>query len=443
MRVLILFFTILFNVISNAQNTKNLTGEIDQYMNNVAMKDGFTGTLIVTRHGKTVFEKGYGLADRETNLPNSPDIIYNLGSTGSLITEMAVMLLVDQKKLSLSDPICKYLNDCPAAWKEITIDHLLSQKSGLPSYLNRPDIEKEIGKEVSKKEMQARFASMPLEFTPGEKFNVSSTGYYLLGLIIEKVSGNSLGDFIDKNIFKPLGMKHSTLKQKETMKNAARSYMVNGDSIHPAPFVHPSVMFGYGNLYGTAGDLLLWENSLHSNKLLSSSSLQHIDKWTEEAGFGDKATQMFGQNFRRYFKGSWGNRMHMLRFPTDSSVILLVTNNNSTKQDKFMRDIASMLYSTYTPPVEIKEVSVPLSVLERYLGNYEFAAGREIAITIENGKLHLQGTGRPRRELVAVSDTRFYIKGNTVFLEFEKTDGVVNELTLHEISTTIKAKRKE
>ena len=106
---------------------------------------------------------------------------------------------------------------------------------------------------------------------------------------------------------------------------------------------------------------------LHNNKLLSSSSLQHIDKWTEEAGFGDKATQMFGQNFRRYFKGSWGNRMHMLRFPTDSSVILLVTNNNSTKQDKFMRDIASMLYSTYTPPVEIKEVSVPLSVLERYL----------------------------------------------------------------------------
>ena len=108
-----------------------------------------------------------------------------------------------------------------------------------------------------------------------------------------------------------------------------------------------------------------------------------------------------------------------------------------------MRDIATMIYSTYTPPVEIKEVLVSSSILQQYAGNYAFAPGREVAITVQNGRLHMQGTDRPRRELVAVSDTKFYIKGSEVFLEFRETGGVVNELTLHEINSTITAKRKK
>jgi hypothetical protein len=135
----------------------------------------------------------------------------------------------------------------------------------------------------------------------------------------------------------------------------------------------------------------------------------------------------------------------MLRFPHDSTVILLLTNNNSTKQDKFMRDIASMIYSTYVPPKEIKAISVDASLLLRYVGNYVFAEGREIAISIVDGKLHMQGTNRPRRELIAVSDTKFYIKGSSdVYLEFKNDGGgTANELVLHELITTITAKRKE
>lgn len=107
-----------------------------------------------------------------------------------------------------------------------------------------------------------------------------------------------------------------------------------------------------------------------------------------------------------------------------------------------MRDIATMIYDTYFPPKEIKEVAVDPSILQRYTGNYVFAPGREVAITIENSKLHMQGTNRPRRELVAVSDSKFYIKGSEVYIEFKLKDNVANELILHEISSTITAVRK-
>ena len=295
---------------------------------------------------------------------------------------------------------------------------------------------------VEKKEMLARFAADTVEFSAGEKFNASATGYYLLGLIVEKVSGTTLSSFVQKNIFTTLGMKQTMLLDKGQIKKSAIGYLLEKDSLRPAPAVHPSLMFGYGNLYGTTGDILLWESSLYNYKLLSPSSLQQMEARTAAAGFGDKENKMFGHTFYRYFKGTWGHRMHMLRFPHDSTVILLLTNNNSTKQDKFMRDIATMIYDTYFPPKEIKEVAVDPSILQRYTGNYVFAPGREVAITIENSKLHMQGTNRTRRELVAVYDSKFYIKGSEVYIEFKLKDNVANELILHEISSTITAVRK-
>ena len=311
MRLLILLFFCLLNVISYAQSKKALAPEIDGYMQSVAMKDGFTGTLVVKHHGQVVLQKGYGLANRESLAPNTPETIYNLGTAGAIFTEMSIMMLQEQKKLSLSDPICKYLHDCPSTWEKITIRHLLEQKSGLPNYIIRPEVEKELSKAFSKKEMLAKIAALPLEFSPGEKFNASSAGYYVMGVIIEKVSGTSLASFVRKNIFLPLGMNQSTLLEKGSLKNAARGYVVNGDSVQPAPFVDPSIMFGYGNLYGTAGDLLRWEAALYHNKILSSPSLQEIDNWVAAAGYGDKTQEMYGHAFRRYYKGTWGYRMHM------------------------------------------------------------------------------------------------------------------------------------
>jgi CubicO group peptidase (beta-lactamase class C family) len=442
MRLPFVLFTCFLSVSSIAQTKMDLSKQIHSYMQTVAQKDGFTGTLVVTQHGRPVVHLGYGLANRLSNLSNGPETIHNLGSTGAIFTEMAIILLQERKKLSFSDPICNYLTDCPSSWKKITIQHLLDQKSGLNDYLLQPGIETQLGKKIEKKEMVAKFAADTLQFTPGEKFNSSATGYYLLGLIVEKVSGTSLASFVQKYVFEPLGMNKTRLLENGKVKNAAMGYIKEGDNLQPAPFVDPSLMFGYGNLYGTTGDLLLWEASLYNNKLMTFASQKQMAARTAAAGFGDKEAQMFGHNFYRYYKGTWGHRMHMLRFTHDSTVILLLTNNNTTKQDKYMRDIASMLYSTYVPSKEIVEVKVDSTILLRYVGNYVFAPGREVAITIVDGKLHMQGTGRPRRELVAVSDSKFYIKGGDVYLEFTNTGTVVNELVLHEINSTITALRK-
>jgi CubicO group peptidase (beta-lactamase class C family) len=436
------FIAVFMQLVCLAQNKNNIAAEIDSYIHAVGEPNGFTGTIAIKHHGSVILEKGYGLADRTTHLENNAQTIHNLGSTGSVFTEMAVMLLHERKKLNLEDPICKYISGCPSHWREITVKHLLEQKSGLPDYLFKPDTEKSFGLQISKRKMIESFAKDSLEFTPGERFNASATSFYLLGVIVEKVTGESLGSFIRKNIFAPLKTEGFTILEDGVVRNSAKGYMINESTVNPAPFIHPSWMFGYGNLYGTASDLMAWEASLYGNGILSSESLQQIDAWTAAAGFGQKVQQMNGRNFRRYFKGTWGHRLHLLRFPSDSTAILLLTNNNSTMQDKFMRDIAAIIYGEYNEKKEIKEVSVDPAIMQRYVGVYEFAPGRAVTISVEDGKLFMQGTHRAKKELVAVSDRKFYIKGSEVYIEFAESDSVAAELTLYEISSTIKAKRK-
>ena len=169
MRLASICFLCFLNVNLYSQSKIQLERDIDSYMQTVAMKDGFTGTIVITHHGQPVIKKGYGLANRQTLLPNKPETLHNLGSGGAIFTEMSILLLHERNKLSVSDPICKYLTDCPAAWKNITINHLLEQKSGMKDYLLKPGIENDLGQMVDKKEMVARFAADALEFSPGEK----------------------------------------------------------------------------------------------------------------------------------------------------------------------------------------------------------------------------------------------------------------------------------
>ncbi len=442
MRIILLFFC-LFHFISHAQQKNDLSFTIDEYMNTVAMKDGFTGNLLVARHGKIILHKAYGSSNYKTGSPNRTEMVFNLGTSATFFTEIAVLMLQEKGKLTLADPICLYIKSCPVNWKSITIRHLLEQKSGIANYTFLKDYEKNISKPISQKKWFSQMGALPLEFSPGEKFSPSFSGYYILSLIIEKVSGSSLKTFFAKNIFEPLGMKQMVLANTKAPKNISMGYMVEGTGYRPAPYVHPTQMFGYGNLYGTTSDLFLWENALYGNKILTAASWKEIDNWTAAGSVGDNVKEFHGQELRRYFKGTFGYRTHLLRFPKDSSVIMLLTNNNIAKQDKFMRDIATMIYSTYSPSKIINEVAVEISILQRYIGNYRFAVDRTIAITIENGKLYMQGTGKPRRELVAVSDTQFYIKGSEVNLVFPATSGLATQLTLYEISTTITARRIE
>src|ERR1700704_2097244 len=169
----------------------------------------FMGTVLLAQDGKILLDKGYGFANLEWEIPNTPSTKFRLGSVTKQFTAASILLLEERDKLSINDPVKKYLPDAPAAWDKITLFHLLTHTSGIPSFTSFPDYEKLEPFAATAEQLVARFRDKPLDFKPGEKWSYSNSGYVLLGYLIEKVSVSSYEKFVRENIFTPLGMKDS------------------------------------------------------------------------------------------------------------------------------------------------------------------------------------------------------------------------------------------
>ncbi|MGH9843739.1 MAG: serine hydrolase domain-containing protein, partial [Blastocatellia bacterium] len=186
-----------------------MTAEIDEMLAKEFKANEPGAAAIVVKDGKVVFRKGYGMANMEFGIPIEPDMIFRIGSVTKQFTAVATLMLAEQGKLSLSDEITKFLPDYPTQDRKITVEHLLTHTSGIVSYTGMPEWRPQMRKDVSLDEMIAVFKDKPMEFVPGERWNYNNSGYVLLGAVIEKASGMKYADFVEKNIFAPLGMKRS------------------------------------------------------------------------------------------------------------------------------------------------------------------------------------------------------------------------------------------
>src|SRR5262247_2180124 len=191
-----------------AQEAAPIASKLDEYLSAAAKKD-FTGSALVARDGKVIFSKGYGMANAEWDIPNTTQTKFRLGSITKQFTAASLLLLQERGKLSVQDPICKFFDNCPEAWKEITIHHLLTHTSGIPNFTSFPDYQKTMMIPVTMESLVARFKDKPLDFKPGEKMSYSNSGYVALGHIVEKVAGETYESFLQKNIFEPLKMSNS------------------------------------------------------------------------------------------------------------------------------------------------------------------------------------------------------------------------------------------
>ena len=207
---------VLFLLGANAA-AQDPAAKFDEYLNALAGQQRFAGSVLVARDGKVIFSKGYGLANVELDVPNTPQTKFRLGSITKQFTATAILLLQERGKLSVGDPICKYIDTCPAAWSEVTIHHLLSHTGGIPNFTSFPDYVPKMMMPVTTQEMIARFKDKPLDFKPGEKWSYSNSGYFLLGAIIEKASGESYESFLQKNIFDPLKMTNTGYDHFDTI----------------------------------------------------------------------------------------------------------------------------------------------------------------------------------------------------------------------------------
>ncbi len=243
--------------------------QIEAYLTHLNASGVLSGSVLIAKNGM-LFEKGYGLADKDARIANTPQTRFRIGSITKQFTAMGILILQERGKLHVTDHLCLYIADCPQDWQPITLAHLLTHSSGIPDYTNFPDFVATWTQPTTPEELISRFRNMPLDFTPGSRFRYSSSGYILLGYIIERVSGESYASFLQDNIFRPLKMYNTGYDVAyPTLPQHATGYY--SDYSKPDPY-DPSVLYAAGALYSTVEDLNTWNSALMLHTLISQQT---------------------------------------------------------------------------------------------------------------------------------------------------------------------------
>jgi CubicO group peptidase (beta-lactamase class C family) len=427
----------LFLVVgARAQEAASLTSKFDEYLS-AAAKQGVTGSALVAKDGKVIFSKGYGMANDEWDIPNTPQTKFRLGSITKQFTAASILLLQERGKLSVQDPICKFFDNCPDAWKEITIHHLLTHTSGIPNFTSFPDYMKTMMIPVTMESLVGRFKDKPLDFKPGEKMSYSNSGYVALGYIIEKVAGESYESFLQKNIFGPLKMSDTGYDRPTTiLKNRATGYSSrNGKRIN-SEYLDMTIPHAAGALYSTVEDLFTWNEALFSDKLLSAKSreaMMTVDK--NNYAYGLAIAQQHNRKIVSHGGGINGFSTVLSRFPEEKVTIVVLRNADyGSGPNKIGQDLAAIVFGEkYEVPRERVAIKIDPKILDAYVGQYELAPNFILTMTREGDSLMSQATGQPKFELFPESETKFFVKAFDAQATFVKDDkGVVTHLILHQ-----------
>jgi len=268
---LILIF-LLFSIKTNAY-AQDKVNKIDELVKIYFDYKQFTGSVLVAEGGKVIYKKGFGLANREWNIPNKPDTKFRLGSITKQFTSMLILQLVEQEKIDLEGKLSDYL---PYYRKDtgnrVTVHHLLTHSSGIPSYTSVPHFFEDISRDpYPVEEFVKKYCSEDLEFEPGSRFLYNNSGYFLLGAIIEAITGKTYEDALKERIFDAVGMKNSGYDRHDPIiPNRATGYSITFDGCINAPYLDMSLPYAAGSLYSTVEDLFLWDQALYTEKLLST-----------------------------------------------------------------------------------------------------------------------------------------------------------------------------
>jgi CubicO group peptidase (beta-lactamase class C family) len=408
---------------------------MDQIVQSYVAGHHFMGTVLVARGSHVLFSKGYGSANLEWDVPNSPNTKFRLGSVTKQFTAASILLLEERGKLNIGDPVKKYLPDAPPAWDEITIFHLLTHTSGIPSFTGFPDYAKLEPFAATPAELVSRFRDKPLEFDPGEKWNYSNSGYVLLSYLIEKITGDSYEKFVRDNIFIPLGMKDSGYDSNSAViSHRASGYEYGKNGFENAGFIHMSIPHGAGALYSTTEDLLKWEQGLFGGKLLHAASLDKMTTpFKNNYAFGLAVDAGGGHKVIQHGGGIEGFNTELQYYPEDKLTVVVLRNVNvdGPAPGEIANKLAALARGdTVKLQSERKEITPDPKMFSRYVGAYQFPDAAMV-ITLEGTQLVTKLGNQPPVPVYPESETMFFAKVVDAQIEFPKLDaqGNPNQLT--------------
>ncbi len=426
---------------------EDLSSKFEKYMDACVEVDHFNGSVLVARDGAVLFSKGYGLANAEHQVPNTPETKFRLGSITKQFTAMAIMILRERGKLAVEDPIGKYLDDAPAAWEGVTIHHLLTHTAGVHSYTSDPEYGTKMAQPETVKSMIARFKDKPLDFRPGEKFAYSNSGYFLLGAAIEKVSGKSYEAFLKEAIFDPLGMTDTGYDHPATvLRRRASGYIRKGDGLENAAYLDMAQPYAAGSLYSTTLDLAKWARALDEGKLISEDArAMMFTPAKNDYAYGWTVTTRSGRKEVGHGGGINGFATDIVRYPDQKVCAVVLCNVLPANPGRVSHDLAAItLGEPYKLPRVRKVAKVDPEVYDAYVGRYEIAPDVHMTISRDGDRLMAQPTGQSKREILPESEAEFFLKVVDAQFTFVKDEkGKVTHLILSQGGRETKAKRLE
>jgi len=390
----------------------------------------FMGSVLVAKGGKVLFSKSYGMADLEWNVPNSPSTRFNIASMTKQFTAASILLLEDRGRLETDDPVKKYLPDAPASWDKITIYHLLTHTSGISDDAARY--------EPGPPERLV-FSDKPLNSQLGEQWAYTNLGYLVLGYVIEKISGQSYEEFVQQNMFKPLGMNDSGLMSFVTIiPRRATGYWPGNDGIENADRPDPRIGFSAGSLYSTTEDLLRWEEGLFGGKLLSPASLHKMTTpFKSDYACGLHVNRVNGHLMIEHDGNNIGFNSDMAYYPEERIAVIVLANLNGTVTGEMTMALAAVTHNE-TPPIPSlhKEISLSREVLARYAGTYQFPHFI-LEMVPERNHLLVKYDNGATLAVFPESETKFFSKPSPVEFEFSRNDkGEFSLLTRRQFGKT-------
>lgn len=333
---------------------------VDRYIRSEMQKRHIPGlALLVARNGQIVRAQGYGFSNLELQVPVKPETIFQSGSMGKQFTATAVMMLVEQGKVALDDPLTKYFSDAPAAWSQVTVRNLLSHTAGFTDYPDKFDFRRD----YSENDLLKIVEEIPLAYPPGTKYAYSNLGFLTLGVLIHRVSGQFYGDFLHDRVFAPLGMSTTRIiSEADIIPNRAAGYRLVKGEWKNQEWVSPTLnTTADGALYFSILDLAKWDAALYTEKLLKRSSLDQM--WTVakykngepnsgDYGFGWFIHSVNGHRVIEH-EGQWqGFNTNISRYVDDQLTVVVLTNLDHDEPDEITHGVAGLYISGPMPVVK-------------------------------------------------------------------------------------------
>jgi CubicO group peptidase (beta-lactamase class C family) len=375
----------------------------------------FMGSVLVAEDGKIIFSKSYGMADLEWSVPNSSTTRFNIASMTKQFTAASILLLEDRGKLRTDDLVKKYLPDAPASWDKITIYHLLTHTSG---------IREDAAKYEPGTPDKLAFDDRPLNFQPGEQWSYTNLGYIVLGYLLERISGQTYEEFVQENIFKPLGMKDSGLMSFVTViPRRASGYWPGSNGIENADRPDARIGFSSGSLYSSTEDLLRWNEGLFGGKLLTPASLRKMTApFKGDYACGLYVKRVNGHLMIEHDGNNIGFNSDMAYYPEDRIAVIVLANLNGTVTSEMTRTLAAVAHGEIPPTPSVhREISLSKEVLTRYAGTYQFPH-YSLKMVPEGNHLLVEFDNGGALAVFPESDTKFFSKPWPTQFEFSKNE---------------------